>query len=35
MDEAKAFAKRFRTLPAFAVEMGKAVIDMGINMGLK
>jgi len=35
MDEAKAFAKRFRTLPAFAVEMGKAVIDTGINMGLK
>lgn len=35
MDEAKAFAKRFRKLPAFAVEMGKAIIDMGINMGLK
>jgi enoyl-CoA hydratase len=35
MDEARAFAKRFRILPAFAVEMGKAVLDMGTNMGLK
>jgi enoyl-CoA hydratase len=35
LNEARAFAKRFRTLPAFAVEMGKAVLDTGINMGLK
>jgi enoyl-CoA hydratase len=33
--EAKAFAKRFQNLPAFAVEMGKAILDTGINMGLK
>jgi enoyl-CoA hydratase len=35
MDEAKAFAKKFQTLPAFAVEMGKAILDTGVNMGLK
>ena len=35
MDEAKAFAKRFQNLLAFAVEMGKAVLDTGINMGIK
>lgn len=34
-DEAKAFAKKFQKLPAFAVEMGKELIDVGINMGLK
>ena len=33
LNEARAFAKRFQTLPAFAVEMAKAIIDKGINMG--
>jgi enoyl-CoA hydratase len=33
--EAKAFAKRFTSLPSFAVEMGKAILDTGSNMGLK
>jgi enoyl-CoA hydratase len=35
LSEAKAFAKRFQTLPTFAVEIGKSVIDTGINLGLK
>jgi len=35
MDEAKAFAKKFQNLPGFSVEMGKMLIDTGINMGLK
>jgi enoyl-CoA hydratase len=34
-NEAKAFAKRFQNLPAFAVETGKVILDTGINMGLK
>jgi enoyl-CoA hydratase len=34
INEAKTFAKRFKNLPAFAVEMGKAIIDAGSNMGL-
>lgn len=33
--EAKAFAKRFQKAPLFAVEMAKAVMDIGSNMGLK
>ncbi|OGP54391.1 MAG: hypothetical protein A2Y65_09360 [Deltaproteobacteria bacterium RBG_13_52_11] len=35
LNEARAFAQKFRTLPAFAVAVGKAVLDTGINMGLK
>lgn len=35
LSEAKAFAKRFQNLPAFAVETGKTILDTGINMGLK
>lgn len=35
MDEAMAFAARFDVLPGFAVEMAKAVMDTGINLGLK
>ena len=35
MDEAKAFAGKFRSLPGYSIEMGKAVIDTGLNMGLK
>ena len=35
MDEATAFAKKFQGLPGFSVEMGKMLIDTGINMGLK
>ncbi len=35
LNEAKAFAKRFQNLPAFAVETGKVILDTGINMGLK
>jgi len=34
MDEAKGFAKRFQTLPPFAVEIGKSVLDTGINLSL-
>jgi enoyl-CoA hydratase len=34
INEAKVFAKRFKNLPSFAVEMGKAIIDAGNNMGL-
>ncbi len=35
MDEAKAMAAKFQRLPAFAVEMAKAVLDTGSSMGLK
>lgn len=35
MDEAKVFAKRFRALPSFAVEIGKALLDRGMNMSLE
>ena len=35
MDEAKAFAGKFRSLPGYSIEMGKAVIENGLNMGLK
>ena len=35
MDEAKAFAGKFRSLPGYSIEMGKAIIDTGLNMGLK
>jgi enoyl-CoA hydratase len=35
MDEARAFAKRFQSLPAFAVAMGKELLDTGSNMALK
>jgi|AMWB02.1.fsa_nt_gi enoyl-CoA hydratase len=35
MDEACAFAARFKDLPAFAVRMAKAVMDTGIDMSLK
>ena len=35
LDEAKAFAKRFQNLPSFAVEMGKKLLDTGMEMGLK
>ncbi len=35
MEEAYAFARKFRSLPSFAVEMGKAIIDTGVNTGLK
>lgn len=35
LDEAKAFAAKFRKLPAFAVETAKALLDTGSNMGLK
>jgi enoyl-CoA hydratase len=35
MDEARSFAAKFKNSPAFAVEMAKAIVDTGINMGLK
>jgi enoyl-CoA hydratase len=35
LNEAKAFGKKFKNSPLFAVEMAKAVMDTGINMGLK
>ena len=35
LDEAKSFAKKFQNLPSFAVEMGKKLLDTGIEMGLK
>jgi len=35
MDEAKAFARRFNNLPLLAVQIGKAIMDTGINMSLK
>ncbi len=35
MDEAKAFAGKFRSLPRYSIEMGKAIIEAGLNMGLK
>jgi len=35
LNEAKAFARRFQSLPAFAVEIVKAILDTGSNMGLK
>jgi enoyl-CoA hydratase len=35
MDEAKAFARKFNKLPLSAVQIGKAVMDTGINMSLK
>jgi enoyl-CoA hydratase len=34
MDEAKSFAKKFKNSPLFAVEMAKAVMERGMNMGL-
>jgi len=34
MDEAKAFGKKFKNSPLFAVEMAKAVMERGMNMGL-
>lgn len=34
MDEAKAFAKKFKNSPTFAIEMAKAVMERGMNMGL-
>jgi len=34
MDEARAFAKKFKNSPTFAVEMAKAVMERGMNMGL-
>jgi enoyl-CoA hydratase len=35
MEEAKTFAGKFRSLPGYSIEMGKAIIDTGLNMGLK
>jgi len=35
LDEAKAFGKKFKNSPLFAVEMAKSIMDTGINMGLK
>ena len=35
MNEAKAFARRFKNLPLLAVQIGKALMDTGINMSLK
>ena len=35
LDEAKAFAGKFKSLPGFSIEMGKAVIENGLNMSLK
>jgi enoyl-CoA hydratase len=33
-EEAKTFAKKFKNSPSFAVEMAKAVMERGMNMGL-
>lgn len=35
INEAKIFAGRFKNLPSFAVEIGKAIMDTGSNVGLK
>ena len=35
LKEAKAFAEKFKSLPGYSIEMGKAVIDNGLNMSLK
>ena len=35
IDEARAFTRRFNKLPILAVQIGKAVMDTGINMSLK
>lgn len=35
IEESKTFAKKFRALPSFAVEMGKTILDAGVNMSLK
>lgn len=35
MEESKAFAGKFKSLPGFSLEIGKAIIDTGLNMGLK
>lgn len=35
LDEARAFAKKFQNLPAFAVAMGKELLNTGSNMALK
>lgn len=34
LDEAKAFGKKFKNSPSFAVEMAKSVMERGMNMGL-
>ena len=34
LDEAKAFAKKFKNSPTFAIEMAKSVMERGMNMGL-
>jgi len=35
MEETKKFAGKFKNLPGFSIQIGKALMDNGLNMGLK